>query len=313
MAVPEPAARPWPARRAPTSRDRKRAAAAVLLTPFFVLFAAAMLAPIGYAIWLSLFRTHRSGLGFGGTSTVFSGLANYTSVLGDPAFRSGFVHVALYAVLFVPVMLASALAVAMLLDSALARAKRFFQLTLFLPHVVPGVIAALVWAYLYTPNISPVVRVLQSVGVPFNLSSVTTDLPGMANIGLWEVLGYNVVIFYAALQAIPGEVLEAAVVDGASEARVAWSVKLPMIRTSLGLVGLFTGVGVLQLFNEPWMMSQNGAAAITSKWVPNMYTYTEAFQNADYGRAAAGSLLIALVSGLLSFAVTRISNPWSRA
>lgn len=313
MATTDPSGVRRASRGVSAAAGRRTGAAALLLTPFLALFAVAVLAPIGYALWLSLFRQQSAGLGFGGRTTVFAGLADYTSALSDQAFRSGFAHVAEYALLYVPVMLAAALAVAMLLDSTLARAKRFFQLTLFLPHAVPGIIAAMVWAFLYTPQVSPVVHLLRSAGLPFDLGSAATAVPAMANIGLWEALGYNVIIFYAALQALPRELTEAAVLDGAGQARIAWSVKLPLIRSSLGLVGLFTAIGVLQLFNEPLLLSQNGAGAVSSRWTPNMYNYAEAFHSADYGRAAAGSLLLALVSGVLSFAITRWSKPWRTA
>ncbi|MET7481725.1 sugar ABC transporter permease [Streptomyces sp. NPDC005538] len=296
-----------------TRGDRSKGAAAVLLAPFFLLFALATLAPIGYALWLSLFREHHSGLGYGPATTVFSGLSNYATALADPDFRSGFLHVAVFALLYVPLMLAGSLLVALLLDSALARAKRFFQLTLFLPHVIPGIIAAIIWLYLYTPGVSPVVSALRSGGIGFDLGSTTTAVPAMANIAIWEVLGYNMVIFYAALQAIPRELLEAAVLDGASELRASWSVKLPMIRSSVGLVGLFTAVGVMQLFQEPLLLNRSAPGAITADWTPNLYNYVQAFKNTDYGLSAAGSILLAAVCAGLSFAVTRISNPWRSA
>jgi multiple sugar transport system permease protein len=287
--------------------------AALLLTPFFVLFGLVTLLPIGYAVWLSLFQEKHSGLGFGPTVKVFSGLGNYTKALGSSVFRGGFVHVAVFAVLYVPVMLGGALALALLLDSSLTRAKRFFQFGFFLPHVVPGIIAALIWLYLYTPHVSPVINVLQHVGISFNLNRTAVAVPSMVNVAVWEVMGYNMVIFYAALQAIPRETLEAATVDGAGELRRAWNIKLPMIRSSAGLVALFTGVGVLQLFNEPLMISSYAPGAISSSWTPNLVNYNEAFTNANFGAAAAGSILLALVSAGLSFVITRFSNPWKAA
>lgn len=313
MALLKPSAGTRAPRTAPAARGRGKGAAAVLLAPFFVLFALAMLAPIGYALWLSLFQVHHSGLGFGPATTVFSGLANYTAALADPVFRSGFLHVAVFALVYVPTMLAGSLLVALLLDSALARAKRFFQLVLFLPHVIPGIIAAIVWLYLYTPGVSPVVAALQSGGIGFNLDSPFTAVPAIANVAVWEVIGYNIVIFYAALQAIPRELLEAAVIDGASELRTSLSIKLPLIRSSVGLVGLFTAIGVLQLFQEPLLLNRAAPAVITQMWTPNLYNYAQAFNNTDYGLSAAGSILLALVCGGLSFLVTRIANPWRSA
>jgi multiple sugar transport system permease protein len=288
-------------------------AAAWLISPFFLLYTAVTLAPIGYAVWLSLFQQHASGLGFGPTQTVFSGLANYGAALSDSAFRAGFIHILLYAAFYVPLMVVSSLAVALLLDSTLARAKRFLQLGLFLPHVVPGILAAMIWGYLYTPGISPIVSLLHSGGLGFDFLSPHGVVPSIVNIGLWEATGYNVVVFYAALQAVPRELLESAYLDGAREFRTAISIKLPLIRGSVGLITLFAAIGVLQLFAEPTLLNQLSHGAINRTWTPMMYTYAAAFLRNDYGVAAAGSLLLALLAGLLSYAVTRFAKPWGKA
>ncbi|MFE9424832.1 carbohydrate ABC transporter permease [Kitasatospora sp. NPDC006697] len=277
----------------------------MLLAPFFVLFTAAMLVPIGYAAYLSLFTEHRSGLGFGGSETVFTGLGNYTRALGDAAYRQGYVAIAQYCLLYIPVMLGLSLLVALLLDSALARAKRFFQLALFLPHAVPGIIAALVWTYLYTPGISPVLSTLGSAGL--HLDVLGHPLPAVVNMALWEWTGYNMVIFYAALQAIPREVTEAALVDGAGQLRTALSIKVPLIRASITMVGMFTVIGSLQLFTEP-MILHGAAPAVVTSWTPNMYAYAAAFDHNDYGLAAASSVLLALAAAALSFFVTRVTR-----
>jgi len=283
-------------------------AAATLLTPFFVLFTAVMLIPIGYAVWLSLFTEQQSGLGFGGSETVFTGLGNYTAALGDRVFRDGFLVLLGYCVIYIPLMVGGALALALLLDSALARAKRFFQLALFLPHAVPGIIAAMIWLYLYTPGLSPVVSAMHSGGIGFDFFSPGGALPSIVNIALWEWLGYNMVIFYAALQAIDRSVLEAATVDGASGRRIAFSIKLPLIRASVLMVVLFTIIGSLQLFTEPLILNTGSGSAVSSSWTPNMYAYTAAFSRNDFGLAAAASVLLALTAALLSFVVTRLSG-----
>ncbi|GAA3073156.1 sugar ABC transporter permease [Streptomyces roseofulvus] len=283
-------------------------AAALLLTPFFLLFTAVLVVPIGYAVWLSLFTEKQSGLGFGGSETVFTGLGNYAAALGDRAFRDGFGVLLGYCLLYLPLLLAGALGLALLLDTALARARRFFQLALFLPHAVPGIIAALIWVYLYTPQLSPVVQAMEAGGIGFDFFSPEGALPSVVNIALWEWLGYNLIIFYAALQAIDRSVLEAATVDGAGAWRTAFAVKIPLLRGSLAMVGLFTVIGSLQLFTEPLILSRGTGSAVTSTWTPNLYAYSAAFDRNDYGLAAAASILLALTAALLSFAVTRLTR-----
>ncbi|SNT34258.1 multiple sugar transport system permease protein [Streptosporangium subroseum] len=290
-----------------TQRSKGGRWAVLLLTaPFFVLFAAVVIAPLGYALWLSLFSEQSSGLGFGGTESVFTGLGNYLTTLADQAFRDGFAIVALYAALYIPLMLGGALALALLLDSGIAILRRFFQLALFMPHVVPGVIAGLIWLYLYLPGISPIVSALRDGGIEWDFLGDHV-LGSVVNVAVWEWIGYNMIIFFAALQAIPREVLEAATMDGAGPIRVALRVKLPLIRGAVITALLFTVIGSLQLFNEPMVMDgvSNG---IVSTWTPNMYSYAEAFGKNDIGQAAAASVLLAVLAAVLSYFVTKWGN-----
>lgn len=294
----------------PSARAQRRTAA-LLLAPFFVLFTAVTLAPLLYAGWMSLFTTRTSGLGFGGATNVFAGLDNYVTALSDPAFRDGFLTIAVYVAVYIPVMIGGALALALLLDSALVKARAFFQLALFLPHAVPGLIAALIWVYLYTPGLSPVIELLHSGGLDISFLSADNAVFSTANIAVWEWIGYNMVIFYAALQAVPRETLDAARIDGAGGIRTALSIKVPMIRPAIALAVLFTVIGSVQLFTEPTVI-YSASSSIGSSWTPNMYVQTAAFTRNDFGLAAAASLLIALFAAALSFLVTRFSRSRSQ-
>jgi multiple sugar transport system permease protein len=285
---------------------RQSGVATILLAPFFALFAAFSLIPIGYAAYLSLFTERSSGLGFGGTETVFTGLDNFGKALSDATFRDGFLHVAIYCFVYIPALISLGLVFALMLDSAFARLKRLAQLALYLPNLAPGLVAAVIWLYLYTPGLSPVVKAFESLGFTWNLNSAASPFAAMANIAIWSHVGYNTVIFFAALQAIPREVLEASTVDGAGAIRTAWSVKLPMIRNAIVLAGLFTIVGAVQLFTEPQLLVSR--LPISSSWTPTMYIYHAAFDQHNYGLAAAASLLLAVVVGLASFLVTRIGS-----
>ncbi|MCD2442959.1 sugar ABC transporter permease [Agromyces sp. SYSU K20354] len=278
--------------------------AAIFLIPFFALFAVTMIAPVAYAIGMSLFAEQRSGLGFGGATVEFVGLGNYVEVLSDQNFVEGFGRLALYCLMYVPALLGVALLLALLLDATVTFARRTFQLLLFLPHAVPGVIAALIWAYLYTPGVSPIVKALASGGIQIDFLSVQMVLPSMVNIAVWEWAGYNVIILFTALQAVPREILEAARVDGAGEIRTALSIKTPLVWPALGVALLFTVIGSLQLFTEPKILS-SATTAVTSTWVPNMWAYDAAFNRNNLPQAAAASIILALLAGVLSWAVTR--------
>ncbi|MCX3062661.1 carbohydrate ABC transporter permease [Streptomyces beihaiensis] len=293
-------------------RRGERSAVGLFVVPFFVLFTLATLVPVGYAVWMSLFEEESSGLGFGGTHRVFAGFGNYAHALTDSDFLRSFAHVAAYCAVYIPVMVGGALLIALLIDSAMARARRFFQIATFLPHAVPSVIASLIWLYLYTPGLSPITDLLGRLGAHVDFFGSGTVLLSVINISAWQWIGYNVIIFYAALQAIGRETLEAARIDGAHETRIAWSVKIPMIRPTVVLTLLFTGVGAIQLFDAP-MLLQSRAITMGTSWTPTMFIYDAAFRGHDYGLAAAGALLLALVAGGLSFVVTKLGNRWKES
>ncbi|MYR46094.1 ABC transporter permease subunit [Streptomyces sp. SID5910] len=295
--VPPPAHKP---------AGRRRFTGAALAAPFALLLLCTVLVPIGYAFYLSLYTDRLSGLGFDGYQQVFAGFGNYTDVLGDPAARESVSKVAGYALIHIPVMFGGALLIALLLNSATVRLRQLWSLAVFLPYAVPGVIAGLIWGYLYSPGIGPLDGIL-----PFDPFGEAGVLPAIVNMATWQWMGYNVIIFYTALQTVPREVLEAARADGAGALRTALSIKIPMIRPTIFVALVFTTIGSLQLFTEP-MVLRTFTGAVTSTWTPSLYIYDAAFIRNDYGRAAAASILLALASALLSALVMRLSSRRSR-
>ena len=299
-----PRARTAPKR---TARRRELAACGALMTPFFVLLLTVFLIPVGGAVYLSFFSDDQPGLGFGPERTVFAGLRSYEAVLTDPTFLGGLGTIALYCLIYLPLLVVLSLALALLLDSGAARLRRTAQLSLFLPHAVPGIIAAIIWLYLYTPGLSPVVELLGKADITVNFLGVDTVLPSLVNIAMWSNLGYNVVIFYAALQAVPRDVLEAAVMDGAGPVRTALRVKVPLVRPSGVMVLMFTLIWSLQLFTEPMLLSQS-TPIVGSRFTPSMYIYDAAFTRNNYGLAAAASVVLLVVTIALSYGVSRWTN-----
>lgn len=304
-AAPEPTTTPRTALK--SARRRELGAAGALMTPFFILLVTVFLIPVATAVWLSFFSDDQPGLGFGPERTVFVGLRSYTAVLTDPTFLSGLGTVALYCLIYIPVMVIGALALALLLDSGVVRLRSWAQLALFLPHAVPGIIAAVIWLYLYTPGLSPVIDVLGKADITIDFLGAHTVVPSIVNIALWSNLGYNMVVFYAALQAVPREVIEASVVDGAGPVRTALQVKTPLVRSSIVMVAMFTLIFALQLFTEPMLLSQS-TPMISSRFSPSMYIYDAAFTRNNYGLAAAASVVLLVLTIALSYGVTRWTN-----
>ncbi|MFR9796749.1 carbohydrate ABC transporter permease [Streptomyces sp. MS06] len=295
-------------RRARRGRAPRRARTPLLFcAPFLLLFAGMYLAPIVYAAVSSLYTLHRSGLGLTAPTRRFEPLANYARAFRDGAFTGSLERVALFGLVQVPVMLGLALGLALLIDARSARGKGFFRLAGFVPYAVPGVSAALIWSFMYSTDSSPVNRLLEPLGVTVPFFDDGLALWSVANIVTWSWAGYNMIIIYAALQAIPGEVLEAARMDGASGLRIAWSIKVPAVRGALVLTTVFSVIGSAQLFNEPAVLQPVSSGAITSTYTPIM-----AAQNAvaagNYPYAAAQSVVLAVLVGAVSFTFFKVTS-----
>lgn len=302
-----------PAGQAAAGRRRRRGGRAgwapvMFLAPFGVLFVLLFLLPIGYAIYQSLLKVHVSGLGLGpsSTTTEFAGFSNYTQVFADSSFWQGVGRVLLFGVVQIPVMLAFATILALLLDSAAVRFRRLFRLAFFLPYGIPGVIAAILWSFLYLPGLSPVVAALHDTGFgTVNFLGTNSALWSIANIVTWEYTGYNMLIIYAALQAIPADLYEAGRLDGASEWTMAARIKLPMVTPALVLTAIFSIIGTLQLFSEPQVLRAI-TSNISSSYTPNLLAYTQAFTGNNPNYAAAIAVVLAIGTFILSFGFLRL-------
>lgn len=294
------------------SKSGRRLVIAGLLGPFTVLFAATIALPIGYAIYESAVGIKRSGaFGLGSSSPTFVGLSNYRAALTDHAFTTSLVRVLLFAVVQVPVMIVLATALALLLDAASARGVRFFRSVYFLPYGVPGVIASLLWGFLYTPGLSPIVSLGSALGLNINFLSSGSILWSIANIVTWQYAGYNMLVIVAQLKAIDGDLFEAAAIDGASGWQLVRHIKVPLVRPAIVLTTVFTIIGTIQLFGEPLVLRPL-TSAITTDYTPNLSAYNQAFTNNNDNLAAAESVLLALVACAFSFGFLKIVNRTER-
>jgi multiple sugar transport system permease protein len=283
------------------SRIPHKGAIAFLFLPFGVLFALFYVAPIAYAFWQSLLVVRREGT-FGKAELVFGGFAQYVQVFQDSAFWNSMGRMLLFGVVQVPIMLGLALLFALLLDSPVLKGKRFFRLAFFVPYAVPGVIAAIMWGFLMSPNLSPFTDVTRAV----DFLSPQLVLWSIANVVTWVFVGYNMLIIYSALLAIPQEIFEAARLDGAGQIRIAWAIKIPMVAPAIVLTAIFSIIGTLQLLAEPQVF-RSFSAAVSSTFTPNMTVYaTNSIPNVNL--AAAFSVVLALTTFILSFAFLKATQ-----
>ncbi|MCA5891851.1 sugar ABC transporter permease [Isoptericola sp. NEAU-Y5] len=292
----------------PSTSGRRRLAPWGFLAPAIVLFVLFLALPIAYAVYLS-FRTEKVsglGLGAGARTEVWAGLSNYASALGDPEFLASVGRVALYGLIVVPTMLGLALVFALLLDARRSRATTFSRTAIFLPYAVPAVISSLLWGFLYLPGVSPFYDVFDALGwdVP-SLFEGDLVMFAVANIAVWGGTGFNMIVIYTALKAIPSELYEAAELDGASQVAVATRIKVPIVLPSIIMTSVFSMIATLQVFAEPTTLRPL-SNAISTTWTPLMKVYRDAFTRGDLYSAAATSVIIAVATFVLSFGFLRL-------
>jgi multiple sugar transport system permease protein len=284
--------------------------------PFALAFLLVFVLPIISAVRASFFAQVASGGLYGGgeRQDTFVGFDNFVTAATSLSFWRGIGRVMLFGVIQIPVMILAAMFLALLLDSFMVRRPGVWRLLYFLPYAIPGIIAAIVWSYLYQPELSPFAGAFPSMGgSPFFLSPQVM-LASMANITTWTYTGYNMLIFLAALQAIPTELTEAARVDGASGWQITTQIKIPMVRGAALLATLLSIIGTVQLFNEPSMM-RAVASWMGNDYMPMMMAYNTMMGQispSGSGPASAISILIAAVAGVLAVAYAIVQSRMSR-
>ncbi|WP_285743612.1 sugar ABC transporter permease [Lentzea sp. NBRC 105346] len=283
----------------------RRAGPLLFVAPFFVLFAVFGVFPLLSTVWVSLHRWH---LIEGGQR--FVGGANYLALLGDPfIYNALFNTVSIFVLATVPQLLC-ALGIAALLDRPL-RGRTGWRAVVLLPNVVPVVAVALIFAQLFGRDYGLVNWALGLVGVePISWQSeVWSSHLGVAAMVTWRWTGYNALLFLAAMQSVPGELHEAAVLDGASRWQAFWAVTVPAIRPTILFVVVVSTIGGFQLFAEPQLFDASGVGGNDRQFQTiAMYLYENGFGRLDAGYAAAISwvlFLLCAVFAMVNFKLVR--------
>jgi multiple sugar transport system permease protein len=283
---------------APEQGRRLALAPLAMVTPFLALFAFFFILPLVY----SLVKSTTSNV-----TGAFTGLTNYSYVFQLGEFWQGVVRMIYFGVIQVTVMIVLAMVIALFLDSPYCRGRRFFSLVFFLPFAVPGVIAAIMWGFLFSPQLDVLLRVPQDLGLasgPVNPLGNSAVLYSIMLIVTWEVTGYNMTIYLTGLSSVTRDVIEAARLDGCSEWRIAWRIKVPLLRPTIIFTVILSIIGTLQLFNEPEII--NSLTTLPAGYTPNLLIYQTAFTDGNIPIAAAESVVLALIIIVASVAFFRI-------
>ncbi|HSU93914.1 MAG TPA: sugar ABC transporter permease [Gemmatimonadaceae bacterium] len=223
------------------------------------------------------------------------GTRNYTDLLQNPTFWLALKNTFYFALIGGPLTVATSLGAALLVNAKVVRFKTFFRTVYFLPFVTTLVAVAIVWRYLYHPQYGFLNYALGAVGIhPIDwLGDPHWAMPAIILLAVWKNFGYNMLIFIAGLQSVPGDLYEAAALDGAGAVRQFWHVTLPNLAPTFFFVGVVTMIGYFQLFAEPYVMTTGGPLGATTSLV--LFMYEEGFRWWRLGVAASIAFLLFLI------------------
>jgi multiple sugar transport system permease protein len=278
----------------------ERRAAWLLVSPALIAIAVCLALPVLAALALSF--TDFDIYGVADRHNVrFIGLTNYGRLLATPLFWTALGNTAVFVVVGGPLSIAVSLATALLLHARLARARAVFRTALFSPVVTTVVAVAVIWRYLFHARYGFLNYALGRLGIAAIdwLGDPHWSMPAMIGFAVWKNFGINMIIFLAALQAIPEEPYEAARIDGASRIQQLRYLTLPALAPTMLLVTILTMVGYFQLFAEPYVMTRGGPAQTTTSVLYFMYEEGFKWWNLGFASAVAFVLFAIMLAGTL--------------
>ena len=277
----------------------------VFVTPAVLCLVAFGVLPIAVAAVVSLTNLDISGLAHYG-NIHFIGLANYRTLFRDPVFWESLRNTALFVVIGVPSILVSSLAVAIALNRSQSRFFRALRVFYFFPAITAIVAIALIWGYLYNTQFGLFNYLLSLVGAsPVQwLSDPLIAKFSVALVAIWRATGLDIVIFLAALQAIPREYYEAASIDGAGEWRKIFDITVPLLKFAIFFVTVTTLINWMQFFDEPYVLTQGGPVHATTS--VSLYIFQQGFSFNQFGFASAASIVLFAIIAVVTTTQLRV-------
>jgi multiple sugar transport system permease protein len=268
--------------------------------PFVILFGIFLAFPIlaSFALSFTSFglRDLQNPIG-----SNFVGLDNYANVIGDTRFWTSLFNTAYFVVIGVPVTLALGLLIANALNRGITRFRTAFRVGYYLPVITSIVAIAVVWRFLLNTDVGLINMLLGGIGIkgPSWLGDPNFAMPSIIAMAVWRNLGFAMVVFLAGLQAIPSELYEAGSIDGAGRWQLFRHITIPMLRPTILFMVVITTIGYLQLFEEPFVMTDGGPLDRTLS--VTMYMYQQAFRFFHQGYASAIAYILFVIVAIVAF------------
>lgn len=274
---------------------------ALMLAPALILFTAFFVYPVGYAIAYSF--TDSAGFG----AAQFVGLDNYTALRDDPFFWQSLRNTLIILVVSLVILIPASFALALLLRRGI-RGGVALRALVFGPAIIAPILVGLIWVFILDPKIGLLNRLLDEVGVePVQWIGGDTLTPyAVSLVFIWSSVGFAMTIFYAGLQLLPGEVMEASQLDGANAWQQLRHVTIPMMRETFAIVTILLITNVFKIFELVYMLTGGGPVHRSETLVSYMYFVT--FTNQRYGSGMAIAVVIFALGALTSLAYLAVAR-----
>ncbi len=262
------------------------------IAPFFIVFLIFAVYPVIYSVILS-FGTYKGG------QVSLSGLRNYSFLLSDKSFFQAILNTFKIGLIQVPVMIFLAIFLACLMNSKLIRGKGFFRMAIFIPVLIDAVSYSVIFSLLFNDK-GFINSMIARMGlIPqswYTNAGLATMMIVIAQ--TWKWTGYNMIIILSGLQNIPGELYEAAAIDGAGRIQQFFRITIPLLRNMILMVLVTSVNGAVQMFTEPNIITHGGPTGSTTTVM--FYLYNMGFKNFNFGIACAGSYVVVAIVVLLT-------------
>jgi multiple sugar transport system permease protein len=272
-----------------------------MVSPSVVLIAVFGLLPLLWAFWLSFQHNDLQ------TPGQWAGFDNYRQLAHDPVFRDSVKHTLVYTLLFVPITLVLSLLAAAALNRRV-RGITVYRLAVFVPVVTSTIATGVIFTWLLDPDYGLVDALLSKLGLPTSgfFSSPHGALFAIVIMTVWGWVGFGALIFLAALQGIPQDLVEAAQMDGCSRRGAFWRIEVPLLRPVSGFLLVWLTINALQLFDEVYVTTKGGPLHATTVVV--YYLYQQAFQFFHAGYAAAIAVVLFAVIAVITLVQLRLTR-----
>lgn len=285
-------------------KRNERVAAYIFTAPAVILLIAFLVVPVIYTVYYSVFQYQVMRP----NDITFIGFKNYARLFGDSDFYQALKNTIYFSVIVVPTQCVLALALALLVSKRF-RGVSIFRTMYFSPQLTSMVVISVLWTVLYNsnPNTGLINSMLVNLGLkPINfLSNPKTAMNAIIFMSAWQGAGYQMMIFLAGLQGIPGEQYEAGSIDGANKIQQFLYITLPNLRGTIKYVIMITMIQAMKLFTQPYVMTQGGPQNATKTVV--YYIYTQGFQKGNFGYACSVAAVFFVIVVAMSLVMQKLT------